>query len=240
MDTTLPTIPRADSIVNMDSPLSPTVFAGMLGVAKGRLYQEHEEGLFGPKPLVDMTYREALHIYRENLRKSIEVKLEKERNEQALRLAKLETEKAFKLEKAALRVKANTYNSEGEDVEDTMHPLMAKKLTQTIRTERAKEVQAWLKVAQDRDTILLPDKVAPLIEPIILAIKNVLIAVSTDYPETREYIDKAMGNLYELGEAMITAANKDKELFITEMLSKDLDDHMMELGFIDPVLVGDV
>jgi hypothetical protein len=63
-------------------------------------------------------------------------------------------------------------------------------------------------------------------------IKNVLISISTDFPETQSKIEVCMNNLYAFGEKLLDQVDLDEEVFVDEMLAKDIDDAILELNFI--------
>jgi len=216
-----------EALLYIDGKVSPAVLAGLLGVNVSLIYQDHQKGLFGSVEFIDMTYREAIQVYRKNLVKSVELKLAKEETERQLKIKKLEEDRIFKEKKMK-----NNVSSSFSAGDDSMHPLMAKKLTQDIKLNRVKEVQAWLKVAEEKKQFLNATELFNLVEPFMHIIKNVLISISTDYPETQPKIDSCMNNLFSFGEKLLEQINSDEEVFVDEMLEKDIDDSLIELSFV--------
>ena len=216
------------SLLYIDGKVEPVKLAALLGVNISLIYQDHQKGLFGPTPFIDMTYQEAIQTYRKNLVKSVELKLAKEETDRQIKLKKIEEDRIFKEKKAKNSFSATLIG----DGEDTIHPLMKKKITQDIKLNRVKEVQSWLKIAEEKKQFLSANELITLLEPFIHVIKNVLISISTDYPETQEKIDTCMKNLYDFGEKLISQAGEDDNIFVDEMLEKDIDDELLELHFI--------
>ena len=210
-------------ILFIEGKVEPAKLAGLFGINVSALYQDHQKGLFGPKPLIEQTYKEVLYNYRQGMIRSVELKLLKEQNEQALRLKKVEEKAATKKAQIA---------SVSLEVEDTMHPLMKQKLTQEIKLNRVKEVQHWLKVAQEKNQMLNSNELAYLLSPFIQTIKSVLVSISADFPETSQRIENAMNNLAAFGEKIVQMTDKDDELFIEEMLEKDIEESIVELAFL--------
>lgn len=242
-----------ESILFVDGKVEPAKLAALLQVNVSLLYQEKQSGRFGTKEFTEMTYREALSVYRKNLVHAVEVKLEKEKNEQLLREKKLEEELAIKRQKAeakaALDSEAEQRRQEradrkaqramssmkpdfSEDFEDTMHPLVKKKLEQEIKLSKVKEVQAWLKVAEEKRYFLYGTELTTLLEPFLHVIKNILISLSTEFPETEEKINNCMNSLHDFGERLVESAEVDETHFVDEMLSKDVDDLFIEMSFM--------
>ena len=113
----------------------------------------------------------------------------------------LETEqrRQERADRKAQRAAASNPENFG-DFEDTMHPLMKKKLEQEIKLSKVKEVQAWLKVADEKKYFLYGAELTALLEPFLHVIKNILISISTEYPETEEKINNCMNSLHDLSQ----------------------------------------
>ena len=214
-------------MIYLDGKVEPAKLAGILGINVSLVYQNHQAGLYGTKPLIEQTYKEALRNLRSNLVKSVELKVAKEETERQVKLKKIEEDRIYKQTKAKSSGIASLM-----DAEDTMHPLMKKKLEQDIKLNRVKEVQAWIKVAEEKKQFLNAHELSLLIEPFVHTIKNILVSISTDFPETARQIESCMNNLYNLGEKIINYTDKDDEMFVDEMLAKDLEEELLELAFI--------
>ncbi|MCK9622608.1 MAG: hypothetical protein M0R47_18990 [Methylobacter sp.] len=220
---------QPEALLYIDGKVEPAKLAALLGVNISLIYQEKQQGLFGEKEFIDMTYREAIQVYRNRLKKSVELKVAKEETERQIKLKKIEEDRIFKEKKAKNNMSGGLINLDGED---TMHPLMKKKMIQEIKLSRVKEVQSWMKVAEEKKQFLNAAELTNLLEPFMHVIKNVLISISTDYPQTQEKIDSCMNNLYGFGEKLLQQVNEDEAMFVEEMLDKDIDDEILELSFV--------
>jgi hypothetical protein len=220
---------QPEALLYIDGKVEPAKLAALLGVNISLIYQEKQQGLFGEKEFIDMTYREAIQVYRNRLKKSVELKVAKEETERQIKLKKIEEDRIFKEKKAKNNMSGGLINLDGED---TMHPLMKKKMIQEIKLSRVKEVQSWMKVAEEKKQFLNASELTNLLEPFMHVIKNVLISISTDYPQTQEKIDSCMNNLYGFGEKLLQQVNEDEAMFVEEMLDKDIDDEILELSFV--------
>jgi len=123
------------------------------------------------------------------------------------------------------KTRARTFSSStsegGED--DSMHPLMAAKLQQNIKTEIAREADLWQKIAIKRgEYVAFGDKLE-LVEGFLLSIRDTLLHLSNNYPDIQAPIDEAMQELYELGKVLVEEADVDADKYIDTMLAKELD-----------------
>lgn len=243
--------------IYLDARVEPLKLAGILGINVSLVYQNHQAGLFGPKPLIEQTYKEAIQNLRKGLVSSVELKIAKEETERQIKLKKIEEERIFKENKLKEQLRLNEIKhketlalqeerrKEREERKasapppppafedgDNMHPLMKKKITQEIKLNRVREVQSWIKVAEEKKAFLNSQELTNLLEPFIQVIKNGLIAISTDFPETNKQIESCMQNLYNFGQKIVEITNKEDEQFLHEMMEKDIDEDLIELAFI--------
>lgn len=195
----------SESLLDLNSKVQPGVLSGLLGINISQLYTLAQQGNI--PVLADNTYKDVIPACITYYKKAVEVKLEKERNEQELRLKKLEA------------TPRKTFSSE----DDAMHPLVAAKLQQNIKTERAREAEIWQKVAIKNEEYVAFSEKLSLIEPFILGIKELLLGIAIDFPETQNVIDEGMQNLYQAGIKLIEEAKIDRDNYISEMLNGDVD-----------------
>lgn len=206
------------SQLNLTSIVEPTRFAGIFGISSAQIYQDHQKGLFGTRNFDQLTYLDALRAYRLNLIKSVEVKALKEKNKHEIELKKLEEKKKQKLEVSKI-----DYDSG----EDTLHPLVKAKMQQEIKLLKMKEISEWLKIAETRNELLSANKLESMILPFINIIKNSIVSISLDYPETREKIDEILNSLADLGQRFLEECSSDENDFISTMLEKDFDETLV-------------
>lgn len=215
------------SIVDLDSKVSPSILAEILGVNVQVLYSDARKGRL-PSVLIEATYRECIQMYVAHYKKNVDLKLEQEKNERELREKKLQLDIEFKEKQIASKKKGFSGDT-GEA--DPLHPLVAAKMKQDIRLGIAREAQLWLKVAVERQEYISVRELYTLTEPFVQAIKTVLVSLSTEYPEAQESIDDSMESLYNLGMKLLEQANMDKDEFVNRMLEKDIDIDAIELEF---------
>ena len=229
-------------IINMDAKVSPIVLASILGVNISLVYQEAQSGRL-PLNLTEATYKECIQMYINHFKKSVDLRVAKEANEQELRKAKLAEdirlkEEKFRIKEEQDRIKAEnkgrrSFSSvgEGDDGNDGMPPLVAAKMKQDIRLGIAKEAQLWLRIAIERQEYLSVDEVYKLTEPFLQAIKNILVSIASDIQEVQAAIDEGMETLYNLGMKLVENADIDGEKFVERMLEKELDLADIEINF---------
>lgn len=215
-------------IIDIDSKVSPAILAGILGINISLLYQNQQAGVV-KKPIIDYTYREFLQEYIEYYKKSTEVKLLKEQNEQALKVAKLEETTKLRVEREQARAeearaKMGKRGFGGSDDDgDTIHPLMKQKITQEIRLNIAREAQLWLKIATDRQEFVSFREKADLVTPFIISIRDLLLGIASDFPEIQSKIDEGMESLYQIGVKLLQEADIDKDNYVQAMLDKEIE-----------------
>lgn len=224
----------SQNIINIHSKVSPIVLANLLGCNVSLIYQHSQLGRL-PIDFTEHTYLECLHMYIGYYKKSVELKVVKERNEQELRLAKVAEESRLKEEKDRARIEAErqkeanktkrrTFNAgDGDDGDDGLHPLIAAKMKQDIRIGKAKEGQLLLRNMIDRGEYISMREVYELLEPFLQAIKNNLVSISSDIPEVQEQIDQNMSNLYNLGVTIADKAAEDGKLIVQKILNTELN-----------------
>lgn len=215
-----------NSIVNLDAPVVPVILAEILGITPQLLYKEAAAGRL-PTKLAEHSYRECIQRYVQYLKQMQEVELTKERNAHEL-----------KMKKAAkggvrTRLQSNVHTANELDIADeSLHPLLQRKIIQEIKSRRVTEVQTWLRVANERREVLVVSHLQQLLEPFILVIKNVLVTLAIDFPDTRDRIDQALDNLYKLGCKVMEETGEDEEAFLQHMLDLPIDAPLGELGFV--------
>jgi hypothetical protein len=110
--------------------------------------------------------------------------------------------------------------------------LVERQLTQKLRADKAAEVKTWLTIAEKRKKLLYEPELRRFYEPFIHIIKNGIVSISLDFPETRTKVDNVLNSLAEFGSVIITQAEEDSDKFLTEMLELDLDSDIAKLSFI--------
>lgn len=110
--------------------------------------------------------------------------------------------------------------------------LMERQLLQKLRADRASEVKSWLIIAEKRKKLLIEEELLRLYEPFIHIIKNAVVSISLDYPETRDRVDDILNTVADFGRTMMRQGEEDAEHFLAAMLEKQVDDDLLELTFI--------
>jgi len=225
-----------NSYINVDSTISPQVLAGLLGINVSLVYQESQAGRL-PNDLSVATYRQCVQQYVNYYKKKQDLKIEKEKHDQELKLEKLASDEKVKLEKARLAQEEATrvakmreekqknkisYSTEGDD---SIHPLMAIKIKQNIKTERAREEQLIQKNAIERQDYIDKDEQYELVEPFVTAIADVLkyIAGTTKDTEVQKKVDEGMEELHQLGVTLLEKVEIDAKNYVKVMLEREFD-----------------
>ena len=224
----------SQTLINIHAKVSPIVLANLLGCNVSLVYQHSQLGRL-PIDFTKHSYLDCLHMYIGYYKKSVEIKLLKESNEQEVRLAKIAEEGRLKevkdrekaeieRQKEANKTKRRVMNLgdlEGDD--DGLHPLIAAKMKQDIRNGRAREGQILLKSMIERSEYISANEMYNLLEPFLQAIKNNLVNISSDIPEVQLQIDQNMENLYNLGMVIADKADKDGKELVQKLLDTTLD-----------------
>jgi len=133
-----------------------------------------------------------------------------------------------------IRIKEELYKQRGEtrgrkfadintDDDSNIHPLVAAKLKQNVKTEYAREAQLWQAIAiKNGEYVNFNDKLN-ILEPFILQIRDLLLGIAIDFPETQMVIDEGMENLYNLGMKILEETREDREAFVDAMLAKEVE-----------------
>jgi hypothetical protein len=206
-----------NSIVNLDTNVSPMVLAGILGVNVSLLYQNMQAGIF-IKDLTLYTYREAIQTYITYYKKATELKKLKAQQEKEALEEKLETAKKLREAREREQDKGSKYG----DFDDEMTKLTMAKLSQGIKLDRVREEQLWLKIAIDRKDYIDISEIVELAEPFLLSIRNILINIAATTPELEKQIDQAMETIYNLGITLVDEAEEDSKRFVQDMLAREV------------------
>jgi hypothetical protein len=192
-------------LIDPDSNLSPAVFAGLLGINVSYVYQEAQKGRLPPKEeLTKTTYRQALQMYLRWFKENQDLKI-------------LQAQQKHE----AVMAKRQTYASE-DGVNEGMPPLQAAKLKSDIRLNLAKEAALHQKNIIERGDYINSNELLGLCSPFLTAIKDMLLAIAIDFPETKDKIDQSMENLYNLGQQLIEKADADKKEYVQIMLDTEI------------------
>ena len=201
--------------INPDDRISPAILARFLNRNVSLLYQWSQIGRLPDIKNSSCTYRECLDFLITSLLKNEEAKKLK-----ILEDAKLKETLALKKDEVR-RSKFTT--SSGGDYEDSMHPLMAAKLQQNIKTEYAREAELWQKISIKRGEFVAFGDKLDLVEGLVLSIRDTLLHIGNNHPEIQNRVDEAMEELYQLGVTLCSEADIDVENYIDTMLSKDIE-----------------
>ncbi len=203
--------------INPRDKVKPDILASLLNRNVSLVYQWGASGRLPDIRGTSFTYIECLDHLVTSLLKNEEVKLFKAKED-----ARVREEVAQK--KDAIRRTKFTDSGDSEFQEDSMQVLMAAKLEQNVRTEHAREVELWQKIAiKNGEYVNFTDKLE-LVQPFILQIRDLLLGIALDFPEAQETIDEGMENLFNLGTRLIEECKVDRGTYIQSMLDKKLQD----------------
>lgn len=222
MNTELPSI---GYLIDLDAKASPMVLAGLLGVNVSLVYQEVQVNRL-PNPVTDHTYKECIQQYVAHFKKNADLKALKATQEYDLRVAKLESDRLFKEKKLELSPKRSPRGS-GED--EGMSPLIVAKVKQEIRLGIARESQLWIKASIERGEYLALPVLVELLEPFIMSIRQSLLTIALESPESEKQVDLVMENLSTLGAKMVEGAMYDSGKFVEAILAKEVIPEEIEI-----------
>lgn len=182
--------------LDLDSKVSPAVLAGAISRNVSLLYQWEKEGRL-PCPMKNYTYRQCLKAIMD---------YHSERN----------------IGRPRGGVSVSVVDEEG-NVGNDLHPLVAAKIKQSIKTEYSREAQNWQAYAiKNEEYVSFASKLAD-VQGFVINIKDLLLGIAMDYPETQATIDEGMENLYKFGIKLLEEVRIDKEQFVQTMLTKDAE-----------------
>ena len=191
------------NFVDLDGKVSPAVLAGIVNCNVSLLYQFSQLGRL-PVDFKNSTYRECIHAFISHYRDQVDIKL--------------------KRIEAAEKNKEKVRNGNTSDLDNgEMNPLVAAKLSQNIKTERAREYQIWEKIAIERGDYISKANMDEVIKPIITSIRDLLLSIASDNPELESKIDQGMEHLYNLGINIIDDSREDKNHFVHAMLETPIE-----------------
>ena len=221
-------------IIDLDGKVSPAILASIFGVNVSLLYQESQSGRL-PISLVDSTYRECIQTYIAYFKKSVDVKLLKEQNDQEIKLIKLEEANKLRIDREIIKAeearnKVNKRSFGGEDEGDGMHPLVSLKLMQDIKLNVVKERQIHQKLAIERNEYIKTTEMLNILTPFVQAIKNNLVDLASDNPEIQEQLDQSMESLFNLGTAIVEQAQEDRLNVVEIAMNTELDKDAIRSG----------
>ena len=191
--------------INITDKVSPIVLSKLLGMASvAQVYQYAQEGKLPDIKTTEVSYIDAIAYMRQSFIKANDAKLEK------VRLA-------------AEEKRRSKFNPDS-GVEDNMHPLMAAKLSQSIKTEHAREAEVWQKIAiKNGEYVNFADKLN-LVQPFMLQIRDLLLGIAIDFPEAEKAIDEGMENLFNLGTRLLAEVDIDRNEYVQAMLDKPVQE----------------
>jgi hypothetical protein len=207
----------ADSVIFLDGEVSPAILASVFGYNVSYLYQEAQKGSFptNGSSFKDVTYRQALKFHNDYYRKAQELKAIKLQNDQALKEQKLRDDLELKKRKVA------AFSAESGD--DTMHPLMAMKLKQDVRLNRAREEQLLQKTAIERGEFISLEQQAELIEPMVIQLRGSLLSLADISEEHEKLVDTIMEDIYNLAVKLTESAIDDAKDYVQELMNREIE-----------------
>ena len=229
-----------NTIIDIDDKASPSVLSAILGINVSLLYQEAQKGRL-PNPVNESSYKECVQAYVYHFKKTQDLKIEKERNEQKLKEAKLAADLEFKERKhrANLDARRNQLGTseDGDLLDEGMPPLVAAKTKQEIRLAIAREQQLWIRASVERGDYISMVELIELCEPIIMTIRQGLLSLSLENDELQERVDNIMESLYKFGTVLAEQAEKDSKIFVKQVMERDINFSEIDIESLpEPVL----
>ena len=210
---------KSIAIINIDDKVSPAMLARLLNRNVSMLYQWSQLGKLPDIRNNSYSYAECIDFLVSSLILAEEAKKLKVTEEIRLR-----EEKAQKRDNAR---RGKFTGEEGSEYEDSIHPLVAAKMIQSTKTERAREYDLWQKISIKRgEYVAFGDKLE-LVEGMVISIKDTLAHIANYFPETQEHIDGAMAELYSLGLVLCEEADIDIEEFVQNMIDRPIEQEIV-------------
>lgn len=199
-------------LINIEDKVVPATLGALLNRNVSLLYQWAQTGRLPNFKDHPFSYRECIDHLTSHLLRAEEAKIVKAQEDARLKEIALEKKAASK----------RSFSTDGfGGVDDSMHPLMAAKLKQNIKTEIAREADLWQKIAIKRgEYVSFADKLE-LVEGAVTAIRDTLLHIGNNYPDIQSRVDEAMGELYQLGCILCEEADVDAGNYIQAMLDKE-------------------
>lgn len=206
------------SIIDLDTPASPAILAGIYGVAPSLIYQHAQAGRL-PSPIIAYTYRQHIAAYLDFYKNNQEVLLAKEENAQKAREAKATIAKEARdaKHKEAMRQK-----QELASVDESMHPLIQAKTIQDIKLSIARESKLWLTAQIERKVYVSTEVMTELVEPLIMSIRQTLLSIALESEQVEKQVDLVMDTLYKLGCTLCDQSEEDIDNFIHQAVGREL------------------
>lgn len=202
--------------INPDDKVSPATLAGLLNRNVSLIYQWGTTGRLPDIKNGSFTYRQCLDHLLSSLLRAEEAKILKVQEDTRIK------EELARVKDENKRKKFSVNDRDGvTEYEDSMHPLMAAKLQQSIKTEYAREAELWQKIAIKNSEYVDFREKLDLVQPFILQIRDLLLGIAIDFPEAEKTIDEGMEHLYNLGCKILEEVKIDREGFVEEMLSRN-------------------
>ena len=202
--------------IDADAKLEPAQLAGLFSRNPSLMYQWAQMGRLPDFTAMPVTYRQAIDHILTSLLREEEVKKLK-----VLEATKLK--EVLETKKLEIRSTKRQFKSTDESSEDYLHPLVAEKIRQSVKTEYAREAELWQRIAiKNGEFVNFAEKMS-IVEPFVLQIRDLLLGLALEYPETQLTIDECMENLHTLGMKLIEEAGEDRETYVQDMLNRITD-----------------
>lgn len=109
--------------------------------------------------------------------------------------------------------------------------MLEKKVIQEIRNLVAKEEMQWLEIKKTRNELVEKAEFAEIIQPIFQLVRQGLVNLSREMPETTEKVDSILRTWATLGDRLVAEAQIDADRFVHDQLVKEvsLEDDSEEL-----------
>lgn len=192
------------NLIDLEGKVSPATLSGIVNLNVSLLYQMRQKGYLD-KEVAELTYREAIQQIVGHYKSKQEIKLQKQEQEHEIRLKRTNGRLTLTM-------------PEGDDGVS----LEAAKLRQSIKLDAAREEQIYQKIAIERGGYITHEALAGIAAPVVMTIRDMLVAISNDFPEVQTRVDKIMDELHDLGLKLIDESLEDRDNFVKEMCDRDI------------------
>lgn len=206
----------------LDNPAEVTKLQTLLGIAspnelfilmdKGSILNIREGNPNGH------SYADCIRSYVKHLKSTKDIK-EKAELERVRLKEQAELDKA---EQRRSRMSANTFGGETDDAAEEMKQLTLEKLKEDIKRTRADTERLVIDNSIKKKSYLDKQELIAVTTPFILELRNTLVTISHEFPETQKRIDDSMEELHSLGVKMLEEVQRDTEEYVEDILSMDV------------------
>lgn len=119
----------------------------------------------------------------------------------------------------------NKFGAFSEDTSSEIAELTITKMKVDIRRGNADAERILQDNAIKKGAYLDKAELTGVVEPFLMDIRNLLLKVAHEFPETQKQIDEGMENLYDMGRVMLQDVKIDSEAYVEHLLNRDISEY---------------